>query len=119
MKAIEYTLLKEIPIPADITGLLVPGEEAVMAFKTLRDSATFTTKRLVVRDVQGVGKKVELYSLPYHSIEMWSSENLDIIDIDKRMRLWTPHAGEVTLKLGRGADIRRIDSLIAQAVLNR
>ena len=36
------------------------------------------TKRLIVRDAQGLtGKKVEIYSLPYSSINMWSSENAD------------------------------------------
>ena len=71
-----WTLIEEIPIPGDVSDLLVEGEQAVAAFKTFRDSAIFTTKRLIVRDAQGMtGKKVEIYSLPYSSINMWSSEN--------------------------------------------
>lgn len=114
-----WTLRNEIQIPADITALLTEGEQAVAAFQTFRDSATFTTKRLIVRDAQGIsGKKVEVYSLPYSSINMWSSENAGgILDRDGEIELWT-RAGHIKVKLGKGADVRRIDSLIAWAVLN-
>lgn len=114
-----WTLRNEIPIPTDITGMLVEGEQAVAAFQTFRDSATFTTKRLIVRDAQGMtGKKVEVYSLPYSSINMWSSENAGgILDRECEIELWT-RAGHIKVKLGKGADVRRIDSLIAWAVLH-
>ena len=60
---LSWTLHAEIPVPADVQSLLTHGEQAVAAFKTFRDSATFTTKRLIVRDAQGMtGKKVEICS---------------------------------------------------------
>lgn len=113
-----WTFMNEIPIPDDVTSLLVEGESAVAAFKTFRDSAVFTTKRLIVRDAQGLtGKKVEIYSLPYSSINMWSSENAGkILDMNAELELWT-RAGHIKVKVGKGADIRRLDSLIAWAVL--
>ena len=112
-----WTLQNEIPIPADVTQLLVQGEQAVAAFKTFRDSAVFTTKRLIVRDAQGIsGKKVEIYSLPYSSINMWSSENAGTLDWNFEIELWT-RAGHIKVKLAKGADVRRLDSLIAWAVL--
>ena len=40
-----WTFLLECPVPKDIEGILVPGEEAVAAYKTIRDSAIFTNKR--------------------------------------------------------------------------
>ena len=71
-----WTLVSECPIPDDVGQLLVSGETAVAAYKTFRDSAIFTNKRLIVRDAQGLtGKKIEIYSLPYANIYMWSSEN--------------------------------------------
>ena len=112
-----WTLVNEIPIPNDVGPLLMEGEQAVAAFKTFRDSAIFTTKRLIVRDAQGItGKKVEIYSLPYSSINMWSSENAGKLDWNSEMELWT-RAGHIKIKLGKGADVRRLDSLIAWAVL--
>lgn len=60
-----WTFMQEIPVPADIHPILVEGEQPVTAFKTFRDGAVFTNKRLIVRDAQGItGKKVEIYSLP-------------------------------------------------------
>ena len=112
-----WTLVSECPIPGDVQNLLTPGEEAVAAYKTFRDSAIFTTKRLIVRDAQGItGKKVEVYSLPYSSINMWSSENAGMLDNNAEMELWK-RAGHVKVKLNRGVDIRRLDSLIAHYVL--
>ena len=113
-----WTLQQEIPVPPDVLPLLTQGEEAVASFKTFRDSATFTTKRLIVRDAQGIsGKKVEIYSLPYSAINMWSSENAGVLDWNSEIELWT-RAGHIKVKLAKGADVRRIDSLIAWAVLN-
>lgn len=113
-----WTLQQEIPTPPDVLPLLVEGEQAVASFKTFRDSATFTTKRLIVRDAQGMtGKKVEVYSLPYSSIHMWSSENAGKLDWNSELELWTK-AGHIKVKLAKGADVRRLDSLLAWAVLH-
>lgn len=115
---LSWTLQQEIPVPDDVQALLAQGEQAITSFKTFRDSATFTTKRLIVRDAQGLtGKKVEIYSLPYSSILMWSSENAGTLDWNSELELWTK-AGHIKVKLAKGADVRRIDSLIAWAVLN-
>ena len=113
-----WTFMNEIPVPDDVAPLLIQGEEAITAFKTFRDSAVFTTHRLIVRDAQGLtGKKVEVYSLPYSAINMWSSENAGkLLDLNAEIELWT-RAGHIKIKVGKGADIRRLDQLIAWAVL--
>lgn len=113
-----WTLVSECPIPNDVNELLVQGEQAVAAYKTLRDSAIFTNKRLIVRDAQGLtGKKVEIYSLPYSSINMWSTENAGkFLDFNAEVELWT-RAGHIKINLQKGVDIRRFDKLIAEALL--
>ena len=113
-----WTFHQEVPIPDDISEILVEGEKPVAAFKTFRDSAVFTTKRLIVRDSQGLtGKKVEMYSLPYTSVNMWSSENAGkVFDVNAELELWT-RAGHIKIKVGKGADIRRLDALLGWAVL--
>ncbi len=114
----EWTFFNEIPVPDDVTNMLVPGEQAFRAFKTFRDSAIFTDRRLIVRDSQGIsGKKVEIYSLPYDAINMWSSENAGkLLDFNAEIELWTK-AGHIKIKVGKGCDVRAIDSLIASAVI--
>ena len=115
---LSWTLVSECPIPDDVGELLVDGEKAVAAYKTLRDSAIFTTRRLIVRDAQGLrGKKVEIYSLPYKAINMWSSENAgSFLDMNAELELWT-RAGHIKVNLNKGVDIRKFDRLIADAVL--
>lgn len=83
-------------------------------------SAIFTTHRLIVRDAQGVrGKKVEIYSLPYSAINMWSSENAGgFLDRNAEMELWT-RAGHIKVNLHKGIDIRKLDRLIGAAVLGK
>lgn len=115
---LEWTFISECEIPSDVEDVLVPGEIAVAAYKTLRDSAIFTNKRLIVRDAQGLtGKKVEIYSLPYSSINMWSTENAGkLFDLNAEVELWT-RAGHIKINLQKGVDIRKFDRIIAQALL--
>jgi hypothetical protein len=114
-----WTFVSECPIPDDLDPILVEGEKPFAAYKTFRDSAVFTNKRLIVRDAQGLtGKKVEMYSLPYSAINMWSSENAGrMLDFNAEIELWT-RAGHIKVKVNKGVDVRRLDQLISQAVLN-
>lgn len=112
-----WTFQAEVAVPQDVAQLLVGNERPVAAYQTFRDVAIFTTRRVIVRDAQGMtGKKVEVYSLPYSSISMWSSENAGTLDFNAEIELWT-RAGHIKIKLGRGVDVRRLDNLIAHAVL--
>ncbi|WP_414150092.1 PH domain-containing protein [Acetobacterium carbinolicum] len=115
---LSWTFISECPIPQDVQELLVEGEQAVAAYKTIRDSAVFTNKRLIVRDAQGLtGKKVEVYSLPYSAINMWSTENAGkLLDLNVEVELWT-RAGHIKVNLRKGVDIRKFDRLIANAIL--
>ncbi|NBD24337.1 PH domain-containing protein [Paenibacillus glycinis] len=115
---LDWTLVSECPIPQDVNALLVKGEVPVAAYKTFRDTAVFTNKRLIVKDVQGMsGKKIEIYSLPYSSIDMWSTENAGgFLDFNAEVELWTK-AGHIKVKLQKGVDIRKFDMLIANALL--
>ena len=113
----EWTFVGECDFPGDVADILVPGETPIAAYKTIRDSAIITDKRLIVRDAQGItGKKVEIYSLPWKSIDMWSSENAGKIDFNAEMEFWT-RAGHVKLNLKKGVDVRRFDRIVAAYVL--
>lgn len=115
--AISWVFSFETKIPSDVEQMLVPGERAVAAYQTLRDVAVFTDRRLVVRDAQGLtGKKVEVYSLPWKAVNMWSTENAGRLDLSSEVELWT-RAGHIKISLGKKADVRRLDGLIAACVL--
>lgn len=44
---------QEVPIPEDVASLIIPTQQPITAYTTSRDSAIFTTKRLILRDVWG------------------------------------------------------------------
>ena len=114
----EWVFIAKCKIHEDIVDVLAPGEVAVAAYRTLRDSATFTDKRIIIRDVQGLtGKKVELYSIPYSSINMWSTESAGLLfDLSAEVELWTK-AGNMKIILQKGVDVREFDRLIAHCIL--
>lgn len=113
-----WTFTAPCPIPNDVSEMLVPGETPVCAYRTIRDSAIFTNKRLIVRDAQGLtGKKVEIYTLPYSSILMYSTENAGkFLDFNAEVELWTK-AGHIKINLQKGIDIRALDKVIATYLL--
>lgn len=117
-QSLTWTFISECPIPGDVSDMLINGETAVAAYKTIRDVAVFTSKRLIVKDAQGLtGKKIEIYSLPYSSIVMWSTENAGkLLDLSAEVELWTK-AGHVKVKLSKNCDVRKFDILIANATL--
>lgn len=118
MNLLNWTFFREVAIPQDIVNLLISGELPVAAFATIRDVAVFTDKRLIVKDAQGItGKKVEIYSLPYSSILMWSTENAGkIFDWNAEVELWTK-VGKIKINLKKDINIRRFDTLLAQYIL--
>ena len=106
--------------PSDaILDVLVPGERVLQCYATVRDKAALTDKRIIFTDVQGItGKKKEVYSIPYRSIDMWSSENTGHFDLDAELDLWTK-AGNFTLKVAAKCDIREFDQILGSAILNQ
>ena len=118
VKFAEWTFFQEVQPPQDVMAMLIQGEQAYAAFKTVRDVAVFTSHRLIMRDSQGVtGKKVETYSLPWKSVNMWSIENAGTFDLNSEVELWT-RAGHVKINLKKGADVTRINGLLSAFVLS-
>ena len=117
MTNLSWIFYKEIPVPHDVQELLINGEVAERAFRTVRDVAIFTNKRLIVKDVQGLtGSKVEIYSLPYSSVHMWSTENAGMLDFTSEVELWK-RAGNIKIQLKRDINIRSFERLLAEYIL--
>ncbi len=114
---LQWTFIQETNVPRDINSILVEGEFAEVAYKTIRDVAVITNKRIIIADKQGLtGTKVEVYTIPFKSIIMYSTENAGIIDANAEIELWTK-AGKFKLSLKRGIDIRKLDKIIGQYIL--
>jgi len=84
----------------------------------MRDSVTFTNKRLIALNVQGItGKKRDYTSLPYSKIQTFSVETAGTFDLDAELELWFSGLGKVKLEFKGGVDIRSLGRLIADHVL--
>lgn len=53
---------------------------------------------------------------PYSAINMWSTENAGTLDFNAEVELWT-RADHIKIKVGRDLDVRHIDKLIGDCVL--
>lgn len=71
----------------DVIDLLLPNEDIVGAFKTIRDQVVFTDRRIIVVNVQDIGKKVSYTSFPYSKVLYFGIQTAGVIDIDSEMTL--------------------------------
>ncbi|UOQ54750.1 PH domain-containing protein [Hymenobacter cellulosivorans] len=73
----------------ELTQILATGERIEKAYAIIRDQIIFTNKRLILVDKQGVtGKKREILSVPYRSIERFSMETTGHFDLDAELKIW-------------------------------
>lgn len=116
---LSWTFLKKVEPDKSMKEILVEGEEILQCYQTVRDQAALTNKRIIIMDKQGMtGSKVEIYSLPYRSIDMWSTENAGkLFDINAELELWTK-AGHFKIKVNSNCDIREFDQILGKAILS-
>ena len=105
-------------IAGKISPLLIPGETIISAYKGLRDFLAFTTKRIIVVDIQGViGKKQDFTSLPYSKIQAFSVESTGVFDLDADVELSFAGLGVFHLEFSRNSNTTEICRFIAERVL--
>ena len=103
----------------ELDTILAQDEELVAGFKIFRDKWIFTSKRLIMIDVQGLtGSKREYHSLPYKSVTHFSIETAGTFDDDSEMKIWISGTPEPFVKeFSRGVDIKGISKTFATLVL--
>ena len=105
-------------LASELAPLLVDGEQVLLAFKGMRDSVVFTSKRLISINVQGLtGKKRDYTSLPLNRVQAWSVETAGRFDLDSELDLWFSGLGRVRLEFKGNVDIRQISQLVGSHVL--
>ena len=101
-----------------ITPLLVPGEEVIAEYTSLRDFVVFTTKRLIAVNVQGLtGSKKDFSSLPYSKIQAFSVETAGTFDLDAELELYFSGLGKVKFEFSGDNDVIEIGKLIGEKIL--
>ena len=116
---LSWSFLKKVEPDKAMKETLIDGEEILQCYQTVRDQAALTNKRIIIMDKQGMtGSKVEIYSVPYRSIDMWSTENAGkLFDINAELELWTK-AGHFKIKVNSNCDIREFDQILGKAILS-
>ncbi|MCF7927341.1 MAG: PH domain-containing protein [Candidatus Izimaplasma sp.] len=116
-KNVEYTFIRESDAPDEIQEVLSDGEEVVACYKTVRDYAVFTNKRIIFGDKQGLtGKKIELYTIPFKAILMYSTENARGFLDTGELQILTKFS-RIKLNLKKKVDVRQLDKIIANHIL--
>jgi hypothetical protein len=102
-------------------SILLPEEEVLAAFRSIRDTVFLTNLRFVMVDVQGLtGSKVEIQSVPYRSIVRFSVETAGTLDLDSDLKIWVSSAAApLTAKISRKADPQAIQRILALQLLAR
>ena len=113
--------LREISLQevrSEVPSLMVPGEQMVMAFQTVRDQVIFTDKRIFVVNVQGLtGKKVSYFSYPYSKIQYFGIETAGVLDIDSEIIFAFSNGARLQFDFKSRVDIHRISAMVSGYIL--
>ncbi len=106
-------------IQRDFAGILLPEEQVLTAFKTIRDTVFLTTRRFVLVNVQGLtGSKREVMSVPYKSIVGFSVESAGTFDLDSDLKIFvTGGVGQIIVKISKKADPQAVLRTLAERVM--
>lgn len=109
---------KENDVSSTLSNLLIPGEEIIGVYKGIRDSVTFTNKRVIALNVQGfTGKKKDFTSLPYSKIQAFSVETSGVFDMDSELEIYFSGLGKVKFEFTGNCDIVKIGQTIGNFIL--
>ena len=103
----------------DLSHILIPNETIELAYKLIRDKIIFTSHRLIIIDIQGMGKKQEFQYIPYRSISRFTVETAGNFDLDSELDIYISSATEPTVALefqGKHA-IFEVQQALSQAIL--
>lgn len=101
-----------------IAPMCVPSEQIIQSFKGMRDGVVFTTKRIIVINIQGVtGKKKAFTTLPYSKIQAMGVETAGVLDLDSELELWFSGLGKVKFEFVSEANILYICQIISAYLL--
>lgn len=100
--------------------LLIAGEEIELGFKLLRDTFIFTSKRLIVIDIQGLtGSKTEYLSVAYKSISKFSVETAGTFDLEAELKIWisSETIPSIRKKFNKSVNVYEVQNVLAYHVL--
>ncbi|MGN0566357.1 MAG: PH domain-containing protein [Candidatus Limousia pullorum] len=110
--------VKDEKVDNNILTLLVPKEEIIGVYKSVRDYVVFTNRRFISVNIQGVtGKRRDYTIMPYSKISVFSIETSGVLDVDSELQLFFSGVGKVTFEFTGSSDIVEIGQMISRHLL--
>lgn len=110
--------VKDEKVDNNILALLVPKEEIIGVYKSVRDYVVFTNRRFISANIQGVtGKRRDYTIMPYSNISVFSIETSGVLDMDSELQLFFSGVGRVTFEFTGSSDIVEIGQMISRHLL--
>lgn len=103
-----------------VRGMLIPGEEILMAFAVVRDQLIFTNKRIIAVNVRGVtGMKKLFLSMPYQHIQYFGVQTPGFMEIitDAELTLYFSNGICTQLEFQGKTDIALLAKTISRYTL--
>lgn len=102
-----------------VKDIILPKEEVISAYSSMRDKLIFTDKRIISVNVQGLtGKKVDYTSIPYSKIQTYSVETAGLMDLDAELDITVSGLGTMRFELTGDSNIKELCLKISEKVLN-
>lgn len=112
--------IDENNIRQEVHSLLIPGEEIISAFMTVRDQMIFTNKRVITVDVQGLtGTRKSYSSLPYSKVQFFAVQTPGLIELvpDSELVLSFANGYTATFEFKGNTNILALSQVLAQYIL--
>lgn len=107
-------------VMGEVNGLLIPGEQLICAFRTIRDQLVFTNKRIISVDVQGLtGTRKSFSSLPYSKVQYFAIQTPSVMEFvpDSELMLMFTNGMTARFEFKGSVDIGLIGRMISEYVL--
>jgi hypothetical protein len=106
-------------LQAEYDQLLVDGETVEVGFQVGRDTFIFTSKRMILVNIQGAsGRRVEYLSIPYDKITKFSVEAMEQFDLDAELKIWIGNdSAPLTKKFNKDVNIYDLQKVLAKHLI--
>jgi hypothetical protein len=104
----------------DYGMILTEGEVMELGFKLIRDTFIFTSKRLILVDIQGLtGSKTEYLSIGYRNISRFSIETAGHFDLDAELKIWIASETNPSIvkRFNRSVNVYDVQKVLAHHAL--
>ncbi|GGW60928.1 PH domain-containing protein [Alishewanella tabrizica] len=110
-----FKLKQNTDYAENVAALLLDDETIIDAYKSMRDGVVFTSKRIIVINVQGLtGSKKDFTSIPYKNIVAYSVETSGTFDLDSELEIYLSSIGKVKFEFTGKTSMVAISKHISQ-----